>query len=190
MKICPKCNQEKSLDSFAKCSTRKDGLQLQCKTCKIQQNREKGYTKKHYIDNPDKKLLRDNRAKTFYSRNPGSIKKAIKKYRKNNPNKIKEISEKYTQLIPPGVYAIKCLINGKMYIGESQYPIKRRAAHLSIAKSDKTLTSTNDWLQEDIQKYGKKCFVFGIVEETLDHKNRELYWIKYFKANNIELYNG
>jgi hypothetical protein len=188
MKICPTCNQEKSLDNFAKCSTRKDGLQFQCKACKIQQNREKGYSKKHY-----KKTAEEQKAKAkewFRNNSKKHYAEHVKPYKERNLEKYKQMQDNYTSSLNPGVYAIKCLVNGKMYIGESTYPMKRRVAHLSIAKSDKTLTSTNDWLQEDIQKYGKKSFVFGIIEETLDHKSRELYWIKYFKANNIELYNG
>ena len=34
MKKCTKCNQQKSLDQFAKCKSFKDGLQYQCKQCK------------------------------------------------------------------------------------------------------------------------------------------------------------
>jgi transposase-like protein len=34
MKECPKCKEEKQADEFGKCSTRKDGLQTYCKSCR------------------------------------------------------------------------------------------------------------------------------------------------------------
>ena len=178
MKECPKCNQVKSFEAFAKCKSRKDGLQLQCKQCKAEQNRLKGYSKKCYNKDPEKykkksaQWQKDN-AKRHYE--------IVKRYRKNNPIVLKNTSDNYAYSIPPGVYGIKCLINGKMYIGESKHPILRRGHHLGVAKSEGTLSSTNINLQEDIQKYGKDNFIFGIIEETDNHKEREKYWIDYYQ---------
>jgi len=177
-KECNRCKQVKPFIEFAKSSSRKDGLQIQCKQCKVEQNRLKGYNKKWRIKYPERATQQSLKwAKANYE----TYSKIQKRYRKNNPKKIKQIADDYANIIPPGVYAIKCLVNKKMYIGESKYPIKRRSHHLSIAKSEKTLTSTNVNLQEDLQKYGKENFIFGIIEETPNHKQREKYWINYYQ---------
>ena len=47
IKVCPKCDTEKSLDSFHKSKANKDGLQIHCKECK-----KKGYC-------PDKQASRN-----------------------------------------------------------------------------------------------------------------------------------
>ena len=46
MKECPKCKEIKTLDSFGKCKSKKDGLQRVCKSCKAE------YDKKFYNKNP------------------------------------------------------------------------------------------------------------------------------------------
>lgn len=47
MKICRKCNQDKSLECFGKHKGRKDGLQSYCKECALETS------KKWYKDNKD-----------------------------------------------------------------------------------------------------------------------------------------
>lgn len=179
MKECGKCKQEKPFSEFAKSSARKDGLQLQCKTCKVKQNREKGYNKKHY-SNPENRKKQIQATTRWAKQNPDKIYEAVKRYKFKDLDKWNKMQNNYTSSLSPGVYAIKCLANGKMYIGESKYPMKRKGHHMAVAKSEKTLSSTNPFLQEDIQKYGVNSFIFGIIEETPNHKEREKYWINYY----------
>jgi len=178
MKKCSKCEETKDTKAFGKCKSRKDGLQIQCKQCKVEQNRLKGYSKKHYLKTFEQQI---EKSVQWQKDNSKRHYENCKRYKENNPITYKESQEKYAYSIPPGVYGIKCLVNGKMYIGESKHPMKRRSHHLSIAKSEGTLTSTNINLQEDLQKYGKENFIFGIIEETLNHKQRETYWINYYQ---------
>ena len=51
MKKCNKCNLEKNLELFSKCSNRKDGLKATCKNCdkKINEKYRKINTKKYFI---------------------------------------------------------------------------------------------------------------------------------------------
>ena len=48
IKICPKCKKSKSISSFAKCKSRKDGLQYYCRTCVSKED------KIYYRKNTDK----------------------------------------------------------------------------------------------------------------------------------------
>ena len=47
VKICYKCNKEKSLSDFSKNSSRKDGVSSHCKSC------HKSYRKEHYERNKE-----------------------------------------------------------------------------------------------------------------------------------------
>ena len=181
MKECSRCKETKSIEAFGKCNSRKDGLQIQCKQCKVEQNRLKGYTKKHYLNNPDKAKRSIQQSIQWVKDNKEKHSQYVKNYINNNKEAWLKMNEDYINRVPAGVYGIKCLINGKMYIGESKYPLKRRGHHFSLAKSEKTLSSTNLSLQKDLQKYGKGNFIFGIIEETPNHKQRETYWINYYQ---------
>ena len=179
MKECGRCKETKDSDNFGKCKSRKDGLQLQCKQCKTEQNRLKGYSKKHYVKNSKQQKAS---AKEWFRKNSKRhYQNSVKPYMQKNKELVIVMRENYHNSIPPGVYGIRCLVNGKMYIGESKYPIKRRGHHLSIAKAESSLSSTNINLQEDLIKYGKNNFIFGIIEETFNHKEREKYWIDYYQ---------
>ena len=45
-KKCTKCGRELPLDSFAKCSRNKDGLQYECKDCHNERTRDNYYKRK------------------------------------------------------------------------------------------------------------------------------------------------
>jgi len=88
--------------------------------------------------------------------------------KRNNANSIK-----------PGVYMFTCLINNKRYIGESNKPERRRREHLySITHGN---NMSNPKMKKDMFSYGIKNFKFEILEETSNHKERELYWINKLK---------
>lgn len=47
MVLCPSCNTAKPLSGFAKCSTRKNGVQSHCKVCRNKYNRTRRVSIKH-----------------------------------------------------------------------------------------------------------------------------------------------
>lgn len=85
-----------------------------------------------------------------------------------------------------GIYAIKNLVNNKVYIGQAIDINKRWREHLSSLLNNKHY---NKHLQKSWNKYGKKNFTFEIIEECEEDKlnEKETEYIQYFKANNINL---
>lgn len=78
-----------------------------------------------------------------------------------------------------GVYKITNKINNKFYIGSSNDIINTRWKwHKSCLKNN---THTNIHLQRAYNKYGNENFIYEIIEETLDAKNKEQYYIDLLK---------
>lgn len=78
-----------------------------------------------------------------------------------------------------GIYKITCVINNKVYIGQTKNLKNRKMNH--IYKLNHNIHS-NRYLQEDYNKYGLSNFKFELVEEckTEDLLERETYWINYY----------
>ena len=77
-----------------------------------------------------------------------------------------------------GIYKITNLINGKIYIGQSNN-IERRL------KEHRYKTENSDIpVDRAIGKYGEKNFTFAVLEETTTEQldARETYWIKYYNS--------
>lgn len=90
-----------------------------------------------------------------------------------------------------GIYSIKNLINGKMYIGSS-VNIRRRLityanSHLKLLTLNK---HSNPHLQNSWNKYGEDNFSFNIIE-LVDDKNllleREQFYMDKFKTYDINI---
>ena len=86
-----------------------------------------------------------------------------------------------------GIYVIKNLINGKIYVGKSKNCYKRLHQHLSDIKIESRNYNENPHLLNAFKKYGDENFDYYIVErfneedeEILENllKERELYWMK------------
>lgn len=80
------------------------------------------------------------------------------------------------------IYKITCLVNGKIYIGQTKNKTKR------IQEHKRTLGKNEHYsvhMQRAWNKYGKKNFKFEIVEECSENNidNRECYWINFYKSN-------
>lgn len=82
-----------------------------------------------------------------------------------------------------GIYAIKNIINNKVYIGSSINIIIRWRKHKSDLGKNK---HDNDHLQSSWNKYGKLNFEFIILEECVEHilLDRESFWIENYKSLN------
>lgn len=79
-----------------------------------------------------------------------------------------------------GVYAIICLENRKIYIGQSTNMKKRWSNHRYKLKRNEHYATR---LQSAWNKYGEDSFRFFVIEQTTKAKayERELYWIKKLK---------
>lgn len=75
-----------------------------------------------------------------------------------------------------GVYVLMNTKNNKMYIGQSNNPIEERYwVHISTLRNNKHY---NRLLQNDYNVYKEDSFIFYLLEECSDTKNREKYWIR------------
>lgn len=90
-----------------------------------------------------------------------------------------------------GIYEIKNLINGKIYIGSSSNLKKRMYSHIYNLRNNR---HRNSFLQNSWNKYGESNFHFSVVEFVGDISNlltREQYWIDttmcYIRSNGFNI---
>ncbi|MEF2925740.1 MAG: GIY-YIG nuclease family protein [Catenibacterium sp.] len=83
------------------------------------------------------------------------------------------------------IYRFKNLINGKIYIGQTTVPVRKRLIqHMTFSRPWTKCHKT--YFHNAIYKYGLNNFDFSVIEicksqEELDI--REKYWINYYKSN-------
>lgn len=85
-----------------------------------------------------------------------------------------------------GIYEIKNIVNGKIYIGSSKDIVNRLSQHKANLKKKK---HTNSHLQASWNKHGEYNFVFRIVELIPNPtkqilEEREDHWINHFDSIN------
>lgn len=80
-----------------------------------------------------------------------------------------------------GIYMIKNIVNGKIYIGKS-FDVKKRWSNHKYELNKGV--HVNNHLQRAWNKYGEQNFEFSVVEECNkdDLSNKEIYWIKEMDA--------
>ena len=159
MKVCTKCNIEKELDQFHKNKAMKDKLTIHCKVC-IGKN-----GKLHYQANKEKRIIKTTQ------------------WNKSNKQKLVSYNIKKSISIQPGVYMVRNQITGERYIGQSKMPYKRHTNHMSIHNTKAGLNTTNPALQEDLIKFGREAFLFGIIEHCAEENllARENHYIRTLK---------
>ena len=96
MKTCTRCKIEKELSEFIKHKNTKDGLNIYCKSCK------KEYDKEHYQANKERY---QERRKERYQDNKERIKEQVKEYRQANKERLNEYERQRRQTDP--LYKIK-----------------------------------------------------------------------------------
>jgi group I intron endonuclease len=81
------------------------------------------------------------------------------------------------------IYKIECLENGKVYIGQTKNPNKRKNEHFNDLRNNRHHSIL---LQRAYNKYGEEKFKHTIIEEcdinSVDE--REIFWINYYNSNN------
>lgn len=82
-----------------------------------------------------------------------------------------------------GIYKVTNLINGKIYIGQSQHIETRWYSHKNDYNNPNSSGYTSMFYNA-MRKYGVENFQFEVIEECpLDKLNeREQYWIEYFHS--------
>lgn len=87
------------------------------------------------------------------------------------------------------IYKITNLINGKVYIGQTKDPKRRRQEHFGLANSI-IKEEENKILYKAMQKYGVENFTFEIIEDKIENYNeRECYWIRFYHSKVPNGYN-
>ena len=85
-------------------------------------------------------------------------------------------------LSAPAIYAIKNLVNGKLYVGSATNLRRRWATHLSFLRRG---IHHGVLLQRAWNKYGEAAFRLEVIEEVADCSTliqREQYWIDFHNA--------
>lgn len=77
------------------------------------------------------------------------------------------------------IYKIECLVNHKVYIGQTNNFKRRKYEHLNRLRKGK---DDNKYLQSDFNKFGENNFQTFILEEVSDQNylERETYWMNYY----------
>jgi len=81
------------------------------------------------------------------------------------------------------VYLIRNQVNGKSYVGQTTWGRKRVIQHF---RRGLTGGSGNKVFYEDIKKFGKENFIWGVIERTSPDLlvERETFWIKKLDTHN------
>ncbi|HZR43797.1 MAG TPA: GIY-YIG nuclease family protein [Ktedonobacteraceae bacterium] len=83
----------------------------------------------------------------------------------------------------PGIYVIRHLESGKVYVGSANNISKRWSRHRKDLRAG---THSNKHLQAAWTKYGEEAFVFEILELTNQLDVREQFWMDYTECINPE----
>ena len=81
------------------------------------------------------------------------------------------------------IYKITNLINNKIYIGQSNDPMRRWNEHCRGKEKKVSL------IDKAIQKYGKEKFSFEVLGWFEDFDDKEIYYIQYFQSRVPNGYN-
>lgn len=84
-----------------------------------------------------------------------------------------------------GVYGIRCLPNGKVYIGQTNFLRVRKAAHFRLLRLNR---HWNAHLQSAFNQHGEQAFEFLVIERVgiVEIDSREQHWIKTFSSDQRE----
>ncbi len=99
-KVCPKCKEEKPIDAFNKCRSKKDGLNSHCTACKKAHDAttkdQRAAQKKIYNEKNKKQIAAHKKA--YYEANIEAHSRRAKEYRKENGEKLnKQRRERYAE---------------------------------------------------------------------------------------------
>ena len=88
------------------------------------------------------------------------------------------------------IYKIECIVNDKVYIGQSFDPNKRIKQHFYPCMEK----SSGNELYKDIAKFGRNSFTSEIIEtvENDSSNEREIYWVDIYRkeGRSYNMYSG
>ena len=79
------------------------------------------------------------------------------------------------------IYKIENTVNGKVYIGQTNDPERRKKDHFGRLKRNK---HENPYLQSAWNKYGEDNFNFEVIDGGENYNQLEKYYIEKYKSNN------
>lgn len=79
-----------------------------------------------------------------------------------------------------GIYGLKNIENGKIYIGASRDLHKRMLSHFNYIKTKRCCIK----IYKDLVRYDEKSFVFGVIEYCNEKEldEREQFWLDYYRS--------
>ena len=167
-KYCYKCDTEKETTEFSKSSIAKDGLQQECKACNKISNARFRKTKPEYQKNY---WTTEHGKKTRY-----------------------KASQKFYHSDGGGIYYIKNLINGNIYIGQTSQFIRREIEWRAYLNNPHLRPRyINEFFRAELDQYGIKNFEWKRLESMpnatqKELRKRERFYISMFRKVGI-LYN-
>lgn len=97
------------------------------------------------------------------------------------------VSIKQKEKLPKesGIYGIRNLVNGKIYVGSSKNIYKRTYEHIRLLKKEK---HTNTYLQKSYSKYGAYNFIIFVIEicDTDNLLQKEDFYINQYNSKDRE----
>jgi len=88
-----------------------------------------------------------------------------------------------------GIYFIRNIINGRLYVGSTVRFKKRSHDHIASLKTNR---HSNKYLQNDFNKCGEEAFIFEVIEVVEEKSQlliREQYYIDQFYDSQDQCYN-
>lgn len=198
---CTRCGEVKSLDSFyVRRLSKKTGEPLYNKTCKdCRKTYMKSYMKTYMKSyqrlraTPESKKKRNERRRERYHSDEKYRKKKLERsarYYRENPERCKEHEAKRRESYSKGIYQIKNIVTGSVYIGSSSAVEERWRGHISKLKRG---IHHSKRFQMDYNIYGKDSFVFEIIKESQESADKlrllERETIKNLEVSGVRLYN-
>lgn len=81
------------------------------------------------------------------------------------------------------IYAIRCVVNGKLYIGRTLRLEERIKIHFAELKSGR---HSNNQMLDDYKKYGKDNFEVYVIEENVPYEERKKEYEYMRKYNSFD----
>jgi hypothetical protein len=161
-KICSKCKEEKDIEEFHLCKTKKDGRKSHCKKC----------LKIYYEDNKEKIKERN---KEYYKNNKDEIIERNKKYRENNKEKIKSQKKEYQ-----GNNKEKIRKKGKEYREDNKEKIRERGKEYREDNKEKIRERKKEYVKkrykiDPIYKLRRRisCRIYQVLKDKNSNKNKD-----------------